>query len=447
MFKKVLVANRGEIAVRAINTLREMGIQTVSIYSTMDKQSYFVKLADESFCVGNARAEESYLNIQNILSVALLSKCDAIYPGYGFLSENADFAEICEKVGIKFIGPSANAMRKVGNKLKALEFVRGLSIPIIPGSLRDIKNLQICQESAKEIGFPLMLKASSGGGGKGIRLVNTKEDLENSYQLAKAEAESSFGNAKIYIEKVIEPAKHIEVQFIKDIHGKYIVFPERDCSMQRKHQKCIEETPCEYISSATRNKIMRYTRKIIENLNYENTGTVEFLVDSKQNVYFMEINARIQVEHGITEELTGVDLVKLQIQVSEGEEILLSQSELQTKKNVMECRINAEIPEENFKPVNGIIKSISLPTQGPGVRIDHCLIVGERIPIFYDNMLAKLIVCGSSRKAAIKKMQRVLSQFCVTGVSNNRTYLLDLLNKPAFIKGSYDTNLLNSKLK
>ncbi|RMX27018.1 acetyl-CoA carboxylase biotin carboxylase subunit (plasmid) [Limosilactobacillus reuteri] len=447
MFKKVLVANRGEIAVRAINTLKEMGIQTVSIYSKADKKSYFVSLADESFCVGMEKAEESYLNIQNIISVALLSGCDAIYPGYGFLAENSDFAEICENVGIKFIGPSADVMRKVGNKLEALKYVRKLSIPVIPGSLINIDSLQICKKIAKKVGFPLMLKASSGGGGKGIRLVNDEKSLAKSYQVVKLETQSSFSNSNIYVEKLIKPARHIEVQFIKDNYGKYIIFPERDCSLQRNHQKCIEETPCKFISSYTRNKVKRYTQKIIENLDYENTGTVEYLIDSKQNIYFMEINARIQVEHGITEELTGINLIKLQIQVGEGEKILVSQSDILAKKSVIECRINAEVPNEHFKPVNGVIKGLNLPTQGPGIRIDHCLRIGEVIPIFYDNMLAKIIVNELSRSAAIKKMNRILNQFYITGVPTNREYLLKLLNDSDFINGNYDTDFLNSREK
>ncbi|WP_353726719.1 biotin carboxylase N-terminal domain-containing protein (plasmid) [Lactiplantibacillus plantarum] len=444
MFKKVLIANRGEIAARAAIALNELGIKSVTIYSPIDKDSLFVKLADEAFCVGENEVGSSYLNIQNIISTALVSGCDAIYPGYGFLSENSDFVKICQQESLKFIGPGYKAMESLGNKAYARNFVNRLGIPVIPGSSGDKIETE---KVVSEIGFPLMIKASAGGGGKGIRQVNSIEKFHEALEQAQVEAQNGFGSSEIYLEKVINSAKHIELQFVKDQFDNVVVFPERDCSAQRKHQKCIEESPCSHIRNEERKTLIEYVKKIAQNFDYENTGTVEFLMDSKRNFYFMETNARIQVEHSVTEMLTGIDIVKLQIMIAEGKKLPISQNDIQINGVAIEARMNAEIPEKGFNPSSGTINNLYFPTQGMNVRFDTGVMQGSEVPVYYDNMLAKLIVRGTDRSNALSRMQRVLSQTIVEGVQTNLEFLSYLLSCNKFQDGTFTTMFVDEALK
>ncbi|ADL53797.1 acetyl-CoA carboxylase biotin carboxylase subunit [Clostridium cellulovorans] len=445
MIKKVLIANRGEIAVRVIRACREMDIATVAVYSEADKDALHVKLADEAVCIGPATSRDSYLNIQNILSACILTEADAIHPGFGFLSENSRFAKMCEECNIKFIGPNYKAIDLMGNKARAREIMREAGVPIVPGYEGAIRDEEHALEIAKEIGFPVMVKAASGGGGKGIKIVYKEEDLASSYNTAKAESKANFGDDTMYIEKYIEKPKHIEIQILGDDYGNVVHLGERDCSVQRKNQKVIEEAPSTVLSEETRQIMGEIAKKAAKAVNYNSVGTIEFLYDINGNFYFMEMNTRIQVEHPITEMVTGIDLVKEQINVASGMAISFAQEDISIKGHSIECRINAEDPNENFRPCPGLIEEVNFPG-GLGVRVDTAIYGGYKIPQFYDSMIGKLIVYGRNRDEAIRRMKRALAEFIVVGVVTNVDLHFSILNHEDFVNGSYNTLFLTDKL-
>ena len=445
MIKKVLIANRGEIAVRVIRACREMDIATVAVYSEADKEALHVKLADEAVCIGPAISRDSYLNIQNILSACILTEADAIHPGFGFLSENSRFAKMCEECNIKFIGPNYKAIELLGNKARAREIMREAGVPIVPGYEGKIENEEHALELAKEIGFPVIVKAAAGGGGKGIKIVYKEEDLISSYNTAKAESKANFGDDTMYIEKYIENPKHIEIQILGDDHGNVVHLGERDCSVQRKNQKVLEEAPSTVLSEEIREIMGEIAKKAAKAVNYNSVGTIEFLYDISGNFYFMEMNTRIQVEHPITEMVTGVDLVKEQINVASGMEISFKQEDISIKGHSIECRINAEDPNENFRPCPGVIEEVNFPG-GLGVRVDTAIYGGYKIPQFYDSMIGKLIVYGRNRDEAIRRMKRALAEFIVVGVVTNVDLHFSILNHEDFVNGSYSTLFLTDKL-
>ena len=442
---KILIANRGEIAVRIIRACKEMNIKTVAIYSEVDKDALHAKLADEAICVGPADSRKSYLNMKNIIEAAYITGADSIHPGFGFLSENAQFAKICEESNIKFIGPSSKVIELLGNKSNAKEMMKKAEVPTIPGSEGSIKGLKDAMVIAKKIGYPIMLKAAAGGGGKGIRIVNSEDELENAYNIVKQEAKNSFNDDELYMEKFIQNPRHVEIQILADEHGNVVHLGERDCSVQRNNQKVIEETPSTAIDNKLRNKMGEAAIKAAKAANYASCGTVEFLVDKDKNFYFMEMNTRIQVEHPITEMRTSIDIVKEQIKIAAGEKLKFKQKEIEFRGHSIECRINAENPSKNFRPCPGKITGLNLPG-GNGIRIDTAIYEGYTIPANYDSMIAKLIVFGVSRNEAIAKMKRALEELVIEGVDTNRDFLFEIIRNPNFIRGDFDTSFI-SKLQ
>lgn len=444
MFKKILIANRGEIALRVIQACKEMGIKTVAIHSEADLHSLHVRFADEAVCVGPADGSQSYRNIPNILSAAEVTDAEAIHPGYGFLAESAYFSEVCESAGFKFIGPSAEAISLMGNKAKAREIMIKNGFPVIPGSEGKLMGEENARETAKKIGYPLIIKASSGGGGRGMRVVNKEEDLMNAVKVAQAEAQSSFGDDSVYMEKFFLEPRHIEIQVLSDEKGHMVHLGERDCSIQRRHQKIIEETPSPVVDESTRNEMGRIALSIIDTIGYVNAGTVEFLMDADKRFYFIEMNTRIQVEHPITEMVTGIDLVKEQIKVAAGHSLEFKQSQIRRRGHSIECRINAESPD-NFKPSPGLIKQFRPPT-GPGIRVDSAAYAGYTVPPYYDSLIAKLIVWAENRTEAIARMRRALDEFIVEGIQTTIPLHQKIFQDPGFIKSRYATNYLDKLL-
>ena len=442
---KILIANRGEIAVRIIRACKEMNIKTVAVYSEADKDALHTRLADEAVCIGPAPSARSYLNIKNIIESACITGADTIHPGFGFLSENAEFAKICEESNIKFIGPSSKVIDLLGNKSNSKELMKKAGVPVIPGSSGSIKGLKDAILIAEKIGYPVMIKAAAGGGGKGIRIVNNSSELETNYNIVKQEAKMSFNDDEIYIEKFIKNPRHVEIQILADEHGNIVHLGERDCSIQRKHQKIIEETPSTAIDEKLRNKMGMAAVKAAKVAGYTSCGTVEFLVDSDKNFYFMEMNTRIQVEHPITEMRTGIDIVKEQIRIAAGEELKFKQKDIEFRGHAIECRINAENPSKNFMPCPGTIKEINLPG-GNGVRVDTAIYNGYTIPSNYDSMIAKIIAHGATRNEAIAKMKRALEELVIDGVDTNRDFLFDIIKNPNFIRGSFDTSFIEKEI-
>ncbi len=442
---KILIANRGEIAVRIIRACKEMNIKTVAVYSEADKDALHTKLADEAICIGPANSKQSYLNIKNIIEAANITKADSIHPGFGFLSENAQFAKICEESNIKFIGPKSEVINLLGNKSNSKELMKKEGVPVIPGSEGSIKNLKEAILICEKIGYPILLKASAGGGGKGIRVVNSFEELETSYNIVKQEAKNAFNDDEIYIEKYIKNPRHVEIQILADEHGNVVHLGERDCSIQRNHQKIIEETPSTIVDEKLRNKMGNAAIKAVKAANYTSCGTVEFLVDDDKKFYFMELNTRIQVEHPITEMRTGIDLVKEQIKIAAGESLKFKQKEIEFKGHAIECRINAENPSKNFMPSPGKINEINLPG-GNGVRIDTAIYDGYVIPPNYDSMIAKIITYGTNRNEAISKMKRSLEELVIDGIDTNRDFLFDIIKNQNFIRGNFDTSFIEKEM-
>lgn len=443
MPNKILIANRGEIAVRIIRACKEMNIKTVAVYSEIDKDALHVKLADEAICIGPANSNKSYLNFKNILEAANITGADSIHPGFGFLSENSQFAKICEESNIKFIGPSYKVIELMGNKSNAKALMKEAGVPVIPGSEGSVKGLKDAIKIANKIGYPVMLKAAAGGGGKGIRIVNTSEEMEKSYNIVKQEAKISFNDDEIYIEKFIKKPRHVEIQILADEHGNVVHLGERDCSIQRRNQKIIEETPSTAIDDKLRNKMGEAAIKAAKASGYTSCGTIEFLVDSDKNFYFMEMNTRIQVEHPITEMRTGIDIVKEQIKIAAGEKLKLKQKNIEFKGHSLECRINAENPDKNFRPCPGTITGLYLPG-GNGIRIDTAIYAGYTIPPTYDSMIAKIITHGDTRNEAISKMKRALEETVIEGVDTNIDFLFKIIKNPDFIRGNFDTSFLET---
>ena len=445
MINKILIANRGEIAVRIIRACKEMNVKTVAVYSEVDKDAMHVKLADEAICIGPANSSKSYLNFKNIIEAANITGADAIHPGFGFLSENSQFAKICEESNIKFIGPNYKVIEMMGNKSNAKELMKNAGVPVVPGSDGSVKGLKDAIKIANEIGYPIMLKAAAGGGGKGIRIVNVPEELESNYNIVKQEAKLSFNDDEIYIEKFIKNPRHVEIQILADEHGNVIHLGERDCSIQRRNQKVIEETPSTAIDDKLRNKMGEAAIKAVKASGYTSCGTIEFLVDSDKNFYFMEMNTRIQVEHPITEERTGIDIVKAQIRVSAGEPLKIKQKDVKFNGYSIECRINAENPAKNFRPCPGTITGVILPG-GNGVRVDTAIYSGYTIPSNYDSMIAKIITHGDTRNEAISKMKRALEETVIEGVDTNIDFLFKIIKNPNFIRGNFDTSFIEKEI-
>ena len=445
MINKILIANRGEIAVRIIRACKEMNIKTVAVYSEVDKDAMHVKLADEAVCIGPANSSKSYLNFKNIIEAANITGADAIHPGFGFLSENSQFAKICEESNIKFIGPNYKVIELMGNKSNAKELMKNAGVPVIPGSNGSVKGLKDAIKIANEIGYPVMLKAAAGGGGKGIRIVNIPEELESNYNIVKQEAKLSFNDDEIYIEKFVKNPRHVEIQILADEHGNVIHLGERDCSIQRRNQKVIEETPSTAIDDKLRNKMGEAAIKAVKASGYTSCGTIEFLVDSDKNFYFMEMNTRIQVEHPITEERTGIDIVKAQIRISAGEPLKIKQKDVKFNGYSIECRINAENPAKNFRPCPGTITGVILPG-GNGVRVDTAIYSGYTIPSNYDSMIAKIITHGDTRNEAISKMKRALEETVIEGVDTNIDFLFKIIKNPTFIRGNFDTSFIEKEI-
>lgn len=441
MFNKILIANRGEIALRIIRTCKEMGIKTVAIYSTADKESLHVRFADEAVCIGPPASSESYLNIPRIMAAVEITNADAVHPGYGFLAENDRFAEICQEYGVKFIGPTADMIRKMGDKVTAKETMIKAGVPVVPGSGGLVKDVQQGLKIAKGIGYPVMIKATAGGGGKGMRIVPSEDEFENLWNSAKQEAKAAFGNDGIYIEKFVEEPRHIEFQIVGDQYGKVIHLSERECSIQRRHQKLVEESPSPFLDQALREKMGDAAVKAGQSINYEGVGTIEFLVDKHRNFYFMEMNTRIQVEHPVTEEVIDHDLIKEQIKVAAG--IPISGKNYFPSMHAMECRINAEDPLNGFRPSPGKITSFH-SAKGHGVRVDTHVYAGYSVPPFYDSMIAKLICKAQTREECIKKMQRALDEFVVEGIKTTVPFHKALMKNEGFKSGKFDTSFLNT---
>jgi len=439
MFKKILIANRGEIALRIIRTCHEMGIKTVAVYSTADKDSLHVKFADEAICIGPPASKDSYLNIANIIAAAEITNADAIHPGYGFLSENARFSEICQLNKIKFIGPTPEMINAMGDKNNAKETAKKAGVPVIPGSDGLLENVEHAKSIAKEIGYPVILKATAGGGGKGMRVVWEEDQLESAFNTATTEAQAAFGNGAVYMEKFIEEPRHIEIQVIGDQYGKVCHLSERDCSIQRRHQKLVEETPSPFMTPELRDKMGEAAIKIASAINYEGVGTIEFLVDKHGNFYFMEMNTRIQVEHPITEEVINYDLIREQILVAAG--VPISGKNYYPQLHAIECRINAEDPFNDFRPSPGKITTLHTPG-GHGVRVDSHIYSGYVIPPYYDSMVGKLITVAQTREEAIAKMHRALSEYVIEGIKTTIPFHLKLMENEDFKKGNYSTKFL-----
>ena len=444
MFDKILIANRGEIAVRIIRACREMGIKTVAVFSEPDREALHTQLADEAVCIGPAKAGDSYLNMNNIISAAVEKKAQAIHPGFGFLSENSTFASMCEECNIKFIGPDASVIDALGNKSNAREMMKRAGVPVIPGSEGTVDSIEAAYELADNLGYPVIVKASAGGGGKGIRIVRKKEELADAFESARSETIAAFGDDKMYMEKLVEKAKHVEVQILGDSFGNVIHLGERDCSLQRKNQKFLEEAPCAVLSDEIREKMCESAVLAARTAGYQSAGTIEFLYDDiEKKYYFMEMNTRIQVEHPITEMITGIDIVKEQIKIASGEKLSIAQDQVKFNGHAIECRINAENPDKNFAPCPGLIDYLLLPSGGLGLRIDTAVYEGYEIPPFYDSMIAKVIVCGKDRAEAISKMSRALYEFIIDGVSTNIEFQNKILHDENYIKGNYNTSFLD----
>ncbi len=442
MFKKVLIANRGEIAVRIIRACREIGIRAVAVYSTADRNSLHAQIADEAICIGPAATKDSYLNMNAIIQAALNVGADAIHPGFGFLSENAVFARRCEENGITFIGPSYKSIEMLGDKAAAKETMAAAGVPVIPGSKGAVSSLEEAKEVAAKAGYPVLVKASAGGGGRGIRRADSPEELESQMIIAQQEAKNFFGDDSVYIEKLLINPHHVEIQIIADKHGNYIHLCERDCSMQRRNQKVLEECPSPIVSPELRKKMGNAAVTAAKQSGYYNAGTIEFLVDENRDFYFMEMNTRIQVEHPITEEVTGFDLVKAQIEIAAGLPLNVSQEDITLRGHAIECRINAENPDLGFRPSPGTITALYMPG-GPGIRIDGAVYQGYTITPYYDSMISKLIAHGSTRDDAINKMKWALAEFIVEGVDTNIDFQLEILRQPEFRSGNYDNGFLN----
>ena len=445
MLKKVLIANRGEIAVRIIRACRELGISTVSIYSEADKEALHAQLADYSVCVGPNPSKDSYLNVANILSACILTGCDAIHPGFGFLSENPKFAKMCEECNIKFIGPNSDIISLMGDKSQARKIMKKANIPVVPGYEGKIDSYEEAYKIAKDIGTPIMIKASSGGGGKGIRVVKDLDEFKHNYEAAKSEAMACFGDDRIYIEKYIENPRHIEFQIIADEYGNIIHLGERECSLQKNNQKVLEETPSTFLNKELREKMGKVSIDAAKAVNYKNVGTIEFLVDKDQNFYFMEMNTRIQVEHPVTECVTGIDLIKEQIRIAAGKKLSYRQQDVRIGGHAIECRINAENPKEQFRPSPGLITDVYFPG-GKGVRIDTAVYNGYEVPAYYDSMLAKLIVYAKTRKEAISKMRSALGEVIIEGVDTNVDYQYEIMNHPDYQAGNVDIEFISEKM-
>jgi acetyl-CoA carboxylase biotin carboxylase subunit len=446
LFKKVLIANRGEIALRIIRACKELGIATVAVFSDADTQSLHVRFADEDVCIGPARSQESYLDPKRIISAAEVTNADAIHPGYGFLAENSDFAEICESCDIKFIGPTSETIRRMGDKALAKDTMKKAGVPVIPGSEGVIESEERAMVLVQEIGFPVIIKASFGGGGKGMRIATNEAELKKGFQMARMEAEAAFGNPEVYMEKYITNPRHVEIQLLGDSFGNVIHLGERDCSLQRRHQKLLEESPSPAVDEKLREEMGAAAVRGAKSVNYESAGTVEFLLDENRNFYFMEMNTRIQVEHPVTEEVTDVDLVKEQIRLAWGEKLTLSQEEIQFKGHAIECRINAEDPERNFLPAPGKIESFHVPG-GHGIRVDTHAYAKYVIPPYYDSMIAKLITHGKTREEAILKARRALDEFIIEGIPTTIDFHKRILTDKRFVGGQFNTSLIAEILK
>lgn len=445
MLRKILIANRGEIAVRIIRACKEMGIETVAIYSTADNRGLHVDLADEAICVGPTKIQDSYLNINNILSAAISTGCDAIHPGFGFLSENSTFASLVEELGLKFIGPKGSIIDNMGNKSKAREMMIAANVPVVPGSDGLIESIEQGKRVAKEIGYPVLVKASAGGGGRGMRVINSEDEFEDLFQTAKLEAKMSFGDDSMYMEKFIENPRHIEFQILADQFGNVVHLYDRDCSIQRRNQKVIEEAPSPVLDELTRQKMGEIAVLAAKTVGYENAGTIEFLLDKHQNFYFIEMNTRIQVEHPITEMITGIDLIKEQIKIASNLPLSFTQEDIKINGHAMECRINAENPSLNFKPSPGTVETFNIPS-GFGVRVDTSVYQGYTIPPFYDSMVGKLIVHGANRCEAIAKMKRSLEELVVDGIDTNIDFQYAIMEHKNFIDNKYDTSFIQKHM-
>ena len=445
MIEKILIANRGEIAVRVIRACREMGIRTVAVYSEADKDALHTQLADEAVCIGPAPSAESYLNMQNIISATLVSGADAIHPGFGFLSENSKFAELCEQCKITYIGPDSKVISALGNKSVARNTMVEAGVPVIPGSKEPVYTVEEGEKIAGEIGYPIIVKAALGGGGKGMRVAQTPDEFQASFQTAQKEAQMAFGDGTMYLEHFVEHPRHIEFQILADKYGNVVHLGERDCSIQRNHQKMIEESPSEALTPELRQKMGEAAVKAAKAAHYTNAGTIEFLLEKSGAFYFMEMNTRIQVEHPITEMVTGVDIVKEQLKIASGKKLDLIQDDICISGNAIECRINAEDTDNNFRPSPGLIKELYIPS-GPGVRVDSAIYSGYEIPPYYDSMIGKMITYGATRDEAIIKMKRALGEFAIGGVKTNIDFQYSILNNRDFVKGNYDTSFIAEKL-
>ena len=441
MFGKILIANRGEIAVRIIRACREMGIRTVAVYSEADRDALHTQLADEAVCIGKAQSTDSYLNMERILSATIATKAEAIHPGFGFLSENSRFVEMCEKCNVAFIGPSAEVISRMGNKSEAKNTMRRAQVPVVPGTKEPIYTVAEAQEAVKEIGFPVMIKASAGGGGKGMRVARNEQEFAKLFETAQQESVHSFSDNTMYLERFVENPRHVEVQILADKYGNVIHLGERDCSVQRRHQKMIEESPCIAIADKLRKRMGETAVRAAKAAGYESAGTIEFLLDQSGEFYFMEMNTRIQVEHPVTEFVSGVDLIKEQIRIAAGEPLSVRQKDIEIHGHAMECRINAEDPERHFMPCPGRITDLHLPG-GNGIRVDTAVYNDYAIPPYYDSMIAKIIVYDKDRRSAIRKMISALGEVAIEGVKTNVDFLYELLNQPDFQEGNITTDFI-----
>jgi acetyl-CoA carboxylase biotin carboxylase subunit len=446
LFNKILIANRGEIAVRIIRACRNMGIRSVAVYSKEDANSLHVQLADQRICIGEGPAKFSYLNMDSIITAAKNMGADAIHPGFGFLSENSDFVRKCQENGITFIGPDADVIDRMGNKSHARKTMMEAGVPVVPGTKEPVYEAETGKILAREIGYPVMIKASSGGGGKGMRVAQNEDEFEFQFNMAQRESANAFGDDTMYIERFVENPRHVEIQIMADQHGNVVALGERDCSVQRNHQKLIEESPSPAITEETRQKMNEYAVLAAKTVNYTNAGTVEFIVDPKGGFYFIEMNTRIQVEHGVTEMVTGTDLIVEQIRVAMGEPLSFRQEDVKPRGHAIECRINAEIPEKNFMPSPGLVEKIHLPG-GNGVRVDTALYAGYKIPSEYDSMIAKVIVHAADREAALQKMRSALDEMVIIGVETNLDFQYQIMRHPTFCEGKADTGFIESIMK
>ena len=444
MFNKILIANRGEIAVRIIRACREMGIRTVAVYSEADRDALHTQLADEAVCIGKAQSSDSYLNMERILSATIATKAEAIHPGFGFLSENSRFVEMCEKCNVAFIGPSAEVISRMGNKSEAKNTMRKAKVPVVPGTKEPVYTVEQALEAVKEIGFPVMIKASAGGGGKGMRVAGNEQEFAKLFETAQQESVHSFSDNTMYLERFVENPRHVEVQILADKYGNVVHLGERDCSVQRRHQKMIEESPCIAISDDLRKKMGETAVRAAKAAGYESAGTIEFLLNQSGEFYFMEMNTRIQVEHPVTEWVTGIDLIKEQIRIADGRELSYTQEDVKLTGHAIECRINAENPYKGFRPCPGKITDMYLPG-GKGIRIDSAIYSGYEVPPYYDNMLAKLIVFAKNRNEAITKMRSALGEVIIEGIDTNVDYQYEILNDPDYQNGDFDIEFIAEK--